>query len=42
MGCMAMNWAMHNAHVTAVDLNPVAVAQTRASLCCIRVAGRDP
>src|SRR2546426_1063304 len=29
MGCMAMNWAMHGARVTAVDLNPVAVAQTR-------------
>ncbi len=29
MGCMAMNWARHGAHVTAVDLNPVAVEQTR-------------
>jgi SAM-dependent methyltransferase len=29
MGCMAMNWAMHGAQVTAVDLNPVAVEQTR-------------
>lgn len=29
MGCMAMNWAQHGAHVTAVDLNPVAVTQTR-------------
>ncbi len=29
MGCMAMNWAQHGAKVTAVDLNPVAVAQTR-------------
>lgn len=29
MGCMAMNWAQQGAHVTAVDLNPVAVAQTR-------------
>jgi SAM-dependent methyltransferase len=29
MGCMAMNWAQQGAVVTAVDLNPVAVAQTR-------------
>jgi SAM-dependent methyltransferase len=29
MGCMAMNWAQRGARVTAVDLNPVAAAQTR-------------
>jgi ubiquinone/menaquinone biosynthesis C-methylase UbiE len=29
MGCMAMNWAQHGASVTAVDINPVAVKQTR-------------
>lgn len=29
MGYMAMNWAQQGAAVTAVDLNPVAVAQTR-------------
>jgi SAM-dependent methyltransferase len=29
MGCMAMNWAQHGACMTAVDLNPVAVEQTR-------------
>ena len=29
MGCMAMNWARQGASVTAVDLNPVSVAQTR-------------
>jgi len=29
MGYMAMNWAQQGADVTAVDLNPVAVAQTR-------------
>ena len=29
MGCMAMNWAKHGAEVTAIDLNPVSVAQTR-------------
>jgi len=28
MGCMAMNWASQGAKVTAIDLNPVAVAQT--------------
>jgi ubiquinone/menaquinone biosynthesis C-methylase UbiE len=28
LGTMAMNWAQHGAHVTAVDLNPVSVAQT--------------
>lgn len=28
MGCMAMNWAQNGAIVTAVDLNPVATAQT--------------
>lgn len=29
MGCMAMNWAKHGALLTAVDLNPIAVTQTR-------------
>jgi SAM-dependent methyltransferase len=29
MGTMAMNWARAGANVTAVDLNPTAVAQTR-------------
>ena len=29
MGCMAMNWALQNVRVTAVDLNPVSVQQTR-------------
>lgn len=29
MGCMAMNWAQQGANVTAVDLNPVAIQQTR-------------
>ena len=29
MGCMAMNWAMHGSRMTAVDLNPVAIEQTR-------------
>ena len=28
MGCMAMNWARQGAAVTAVDLNPVSIAQT--------------
>lgn len=29
MGTMIMNWAQHGAQVTAVDLNPVAIAQTK-------------
>lgn len=29
MGTMIMNWAKQGAHVTAVDLNPVAIAQTK-------------
>lgn len=29
MGCMAMNWARAGARVSAVDLSPVAVAETR-------------
>jgi SAM-dependent methyltransferase len=29
LGCMAMNWAKHDAKITAVDLNPVAIEQTR-------------
>jgi SAM-dependent methyltransferase len=29
MGTMAMNWAIRGARMTAVDLNPVAVAQTK-------------
>lgn len=29
MGCMAMNWTRRGARLHAIDLNPVAVAQTR-------------
>ena len=29
LGAMAMQWALANANITVVDLNPVAVAQTR-------------
>jgi len=29
MSTMIMNWARHGAEVTAIDLNPVAIAQTR-------------
>ncbi|MGI9498847.1 MAG: class I SAM-dependent methyltransferase [Geminicoccaceae bacterium] len=29
MGCMAMNWALRGAKIAAVDLNPVAIAETR-------------
>ena len=28
LGTMAMNWARHGARITAIDLNPVSVAQT--------------
>lgn len=30
MGCMAMNWAQHGANITATDLNPVAIEQTKS------------
>jgi ubiquinone/menaquinone biosynthesis C-methylase UbiE len=39
MGCMAMNWAQQGALVTAVDLNPVAVAQTRRRFELFGLAG---
>lgn len=39
MGCMAMNWALQGAHVTAVDLNPVAVAQTRRRFELFNLSG---
>jgi SAM-dependent methyltransferase len=32
LGTMAMNWAQHNARITAVDLNPVSVEQTTQRL----------
>ena len=40
MGCMAMNWAEAGAEMTAVDLNPVAVAQTRRRFEVYGLAGR--
>jgi SAM-dependent methyltransferase len=39
MGCMAMNWAQHGAHVTTIDLNPVAVQQTRQRFNLYRLPG---
>lgn len=39
MGCMAMNWAQHGARVTAVDLNPVAVQQTRRRFELFELSG---
>jgi SAM-dependent methyltransferase len=39
MGCMAMNWALQGAQVTAVDLNPVSVAQTRRRFELFELAG---
>jgi ubiquinone/menaquinone biosynthesis C-methylase UbiE len=40
MGCMAMNWAQHQASVTAVDLNPVAVHQTKRRFELFGVKGQ--
>lgn len=40
MGCMAMNWARHAGDVTAVDLNPVAVQQTRRRFELFGLQGR--
>lgn len=40
MGCMAMNWAQQGAQLTAVDLNPVAVAQTRRRFEIFGLPGR--
>jgi ubiquinone/menaquinone biosynthesis C-methylase UbiE len=39
MGCMAMNWAQEGALITAVDLNPVAVSQTRRRFELYDIAG---
>jgi len=39
MGCMAMNWAREGARVTAVDLTPAAVTQTRRRLELFGLAG---
>jgi ubiquinone/menaquinone biosynthesis C-methylase UbiE len=40
MGTMAMNWARAGARVTAVDLNPTAVAQTSARFELLDLNGR--
>lgn len=39
MGCMSMNWAQGGAQVTAVDLNPVSVEQTRLRFQTFGLAG---
>ena len=39
MGCMAMNWARQGAHVTAIDLNPVAIEQTRRRFAAFDLEG---
>jgi ubiquinone/menaquinone biosynthesis C-methylase UbiE len=39
MGCMAMNWAQAGARVAAVDLNPVAVEQTRRRFSLFSLQG---
>jgi ubiquinone/menaquinone biosynthesis C-methylase UbiE len=39
MGCMAMQWALQGAEVAAVDLNPVAVEQTRRRFAAFGLPG---
>ena len=39
MGCMAMNWALNGAQVTAVDMNPVAIEQTRRRFQAFGLSG---
>jgi 2-polyprenyl-3-methyl-5-hydroxy-6-metoxy-1,4-benzoquinol methylase len=39
MGAMAMNWAQHGAHVTAIDLTEAAVQQTRRRFALWGLAG---
>jgi ubiquinone/menaquinone biosynthesis C-methylase UbiE len=39
MGCMAMNWAQRGALLTAVDLNPTSIAQTRRRFELFGLAG---
>jgi len=39
MGCMAMNWARQGALVTAVDLNPTSITQTRQRFTTFGLAG---
>jgi SAM-dependent methyltransferase len=40
LGTMAMNWAQQGAHIVAVDLNPVAVAQTTRRFELYGLTGR--
>ena len=39
MGCMAMNWAQRGAEMTASDLNPISIAQTRRRFELFGLAG---
>lgn len=39
MGCMAMNWARQGALISAVDLNPVAIEQTRRRFQAFDLSG---
>jgi ubiquinone/menaquinone biosynthesis C-methylase UbiE len=39
MGCMAMNWAKQGALVTAVDLNPTSITQTRQRFASFGLEG---
>jgi SAM-dependent methyltransferase len=40
LGTMAMNWARNGADVTAVDLNPTSIEQTRKRFALLGLAGR--
>lgn len=40
MGTMAMNWSRQGAHITAVDLTPTAIAQTKRRFECHGLEGR--
>lgn len=39
MGCMAMNWAQHGAHITAIDLNEVSIEQSRRRFDAFGLSG---
>jgi 2-polyprenyl-3-methyl-5-hydroxy-6-metoxy-1,4-benzoquinol methylase len=39
MGCMAMNWAQRGALVTAIDLNPTSVEQTKRRFAAFDLSG---
>jgi ubiquinone/menaquinone biosynthesis C-methylase UbiE len=40
LGTLAMNWARNGAEVTAVDLNPTSIEQTRRRFALMKLSGR--